>query len=159
MFKGNPFKKDGQTTYPRVKNRCRMPRTIYDLKYKNIPRPPVDTPIYANQGISYHQENDPEEMEDDPQRFDLMSVTRTDRKVPNARKNWDATQLKDFEAWKEWMNGYSGSSQWNLCRKMEPSRLQSWLREVHLPEVGFAGYEHNMYRRCTVSDWFKSRNL
>ncbi|MCP4194146.1 MAG: hypothetical protein GY768_26345, partial [Planctomycetaceae bacterium] len=124
----------------------KMPSTIYDRKYKNIPRPPVDRPIYATQGILYHQENDLAEMKDDPQRFDLMSVTRIDRKLPDSRKNWNATQLKDFADFEEWQNGYSGSSQWNLCRKMEPSRLQRWLREVHVPEVGFAGYEHNMYR-------------
>ncbi|MCP5015546.1 MAG: hypothetical protein GY938_09715, partial [Ketobacter sp.] len=53
-------------------------------------------------------------MTNDPQRFDIMSITRTVRKKHFYGIRATTAQRKESERFKKWKNKRSGQSQWNL---------------------------------------------
>ncbi|MCP5014160.1 MAG: hypothetical protein GY938_02610 [Ketobacter sp.] len=90
-------------------------------------------------------------MKDDPQRFDIMSITHTVRKKHFYKIRATTAQRNELQEFNEWKNKHSKESQWNLPRGEEPNRMQNYLQEWHVPELGFAGVEKQA--KSTAQGW------
>ncbi|MCP5016305.1 MAG: hypothetical protein GY938_13690, partial [Ketobacter sp.] len=139
------------TTYHRIKARTAFPASVSQRTYHGIPRPKVIPNEYIRTQSWYHLETRPAFMTNDPQRFDIMSITRMVRKKHLYGIRATTAQRQELERFKKWKNRRSGKSQWNLPQGEEPNRFQNYLQEWHVPELGFVGVEKQA--KSTAQGW------